>query len=347
MSVKTMGRVWDLQLPTSKKFLLLAMADHADHDHGNIWPSIDTLSRKTGYTDRHIRRLIKELKNDDKLLVKTGVHSSGTNIYRIDFTAYDPDQKSEATPSEVDDSLTQGQVGGDTGSGGGVTSNANTPDTMSPKPSYKPSYEPSFNLSASDDAAPHFVITHYRSPSDIPVTYQEAIGPEPAPVDENECSEPEQPQRNHDPIFDAIKAGWGVDKGSLVGRIKKLLTGNYVPTGVKAQDNRNRPWLEANVEPGMDADEVQGFVKWYRAHNESASFPLSPEKIQLHVYKFRADPSLPEDDEPTPPSHVYFTADQAQEPGPYKAEVDKMTDLLLSLVDAPFATGLADTWRDE
>lgn len=60
MSVRIMTLVWDLDLPTLEKLVLLALADCAS-DEGECWPSISTLCRKTGAGERTIQRSINSL----------------------------------------------------------------------------------------------------------------------------------------------------------------------------------------------------------------------------------------------------------------------------------------------
>ena len=62
MSVKIMGWVWDQDIrPPAKKMVLLAVADHADHDGDNAWPSIARLGRMVGNEPRSVQRHLREL----------------------------------------------------------------------------------------------------------------------------------------------------------------------------------------------------------------------------------------------------------------------------------------------
>ncbi len=64
MSVKIMGMVWDADIPRALKFVLLAYADHADHDGGNVYPSYDLIARKTGYDRRQVIRITAILEKE-------------------------------------------------------------------------------------------------------------------------------------------------------------------------------------------------------------------------------------------------------------------------------------------
>lgn len=51
-----MAKAWSLKLPQEEKFVLLALADHAD-DEGRCFPSVGRLAWKTGYSERQIQRV--------------------------------------------------------------------------------------------------------------------------------------------------------------------------------------------------------------------------------------------------------------------------------------------------
>jgi hypothetical protein len=84
MSVKIMGAVWDMDLPPNEKLVLLALADHADHDGGNVFPSVPTVARKTGYSERQVQVIMRRLK-DQGILVPVIVSKGGrkSSVYRI------------------------------------------------------------------------------------------------------------------------------------------------------------------------------------------------------------------------------------------------------------------------
>lgn len=91
MSVKTMGLVWDMKCPDEinglqfkpgHKFVLIAYADHADHNGRNIWPAIETIARKTGYNERSVQRLTGELQ-EMGVMCDDGKGPKGTNRWYI------------------------------------------------------------------------------------------------------------------------------------------------------------------------------------------------------------------------------------------------------------------------
>jgi hypothetical protein len=62
MSVRVMADVWDYSDSTgSGRLVLLAIADSADHDGTNAWPSVQTIANKCRLSPRTVQRLTKEL----------------------------------------------------------------------------------------------------------------------------------------------------------------------------------------------------------------------------------------------------------------------------------------------
>ena len=65
------------------RLLLLAIADHAGDDGGDAWPSVPTLARKTGVSERSVQRGISRLEAGGLLVVERGQGRRGTNLYRV------------------------------------------------------------------------------------------------------------------------------------------------------------------------------------------------------------------------------------------------------------------------
>ncbi len=78
MSVKVMAWVWDQDMPVKEKFVLLAYADHADHEGGSIFPANKTIAKKTGYSVRSIQRITTRLE-ESGYLVADGRNVGGRN----------------------------------------------------------------------------------------------------------------------------------------------------------------------------------------------------------------------------------------------------------------------------
>jgi hypothetical protein len=133
MSVKIMGLVWELDIPSSEKLVLLAYADHAEHDGTGIYPAIALVARKTGYSQREVQRLTRRLENKGLLIADgSGPHRTnkwrcavgGDNLSGVTSAAAGGDNLSGVTSTGV----TSATARGDIDTGRGVT-------PMSPEPS--------------------------------------------------------------------------------------------------------------------------------------------------------------------------------------------------------------------
>ncbi len=86
MSVKVMTWVWDLDLDTYPKFVLLKLGDCADDAGGNAFPSVLTIAHKCGLGERTVQRILKDL-TESGVLVVTANKSGGRGkkrVYRLD-----------------------------------------------------------------------------------------------------------------------------------------------------------------------------------------------------------------------------------------------------------------------
>ena len=70
MSIRVMTHVWDCgQYNGSKLLLLLALADFAHDDGGNVYPSVDTLAQKTRCDRRTVQRNLRQLEGEGAILL--------------------------------------------------------------------------------------------------------------------------------------------------------------------------------------------------------------------------------------------------------------------------------------
>jgi len=66
-----MGWVWDHSTAAGSDLLvLLAIADSADHDGTNAWPSLESLARKARIDRRNVRRCVRRLEELGELRVE-------------------------------------------------------------------------------------------------------------------------------------------------------------------------------------------------------------------------------------------------------------------------------------
>lgn len=86
MSVKIMGAIWDLDLPHELAWVLMAYADHADHDGRNCYPGTKLIAYKTGYSARQVQRCTADLLSRGLLNVeRQGGGRGHATVYRIDL----------------------------------------------------------------------------------------------------------------------------------------------------------------------------------------------------------------------------------------------------------------------
>lgn len=76
MSIRLMSIVWDLDLPAGEKLVLLSLADQANDEGRQCWPSVETIMRRSGQGERTVRRAIATLEEKGHL---TRYHRTGTS----------------------------------------------------------------------------------------------------------------------------------------------------------------------------------------------------------------------------------------------------------------------------
>lgn len=79
-----MAAVWDLKLSPAEKLVLLAYADHADHEGRNIYPALETVAEKTGYSRRQVIRITQALVSGQYLRIAAHHYGRGRTVrYRL------------------------------------------------------------------------------------------------------------------------------------------------------------------------------------------------------------------------------------------------------------------------
>jgi hypothetical protein len=82
-----MSQVWGLELSHAEHAVLLALADHADDDGSNVFPSIAYTAWKTNYKERQVRRIVAALRERGILVLVREASRHRPNEYRIDVAA--------------------------------------------------------------------------------------------------------------------------------------------------------------------------------------------------------------------------------------------------------------------
>jgi hypothetical protein len=87
MSVYVTALIWKIPLLLPEKVVLLRMADYAGHDGGNIFPSVATIARDCGVSDRAVQLILRKFVGEG-LLTIVGNETGGrgkTRHYAIDL----------------------------------------------------------------------------------------------------------------------------------------------------------------------------------------------------------------------------------------------------------------------
>jgi hypothetical protein len=84
MSAKLSGKVWELEMDSVEKLVLLALADHADHDGGSIHPGNDLICAKTGLSERTVSdKISKFIQRRILIPIENGAGRGYVREYRM------------------------------------------------------------------------------------------------------------------------------------------------------------------------------------------------------------------------------------------------------------------------
>jgi hypothetical protein len=146
MSVLLMARVWQLDLPHNLSWVLMALADHADDQGRNCYPSIGYLSWKCKASERTIQRVLRELEDRRLIQVTWNPDGMSSNDFRLTLdngTLKPPYERKRRgrpkNPRQNDTSFSEESITGDMdtpNNGKLVTPVSKTGDTaVAPEPS--------------------------------------------------------------------------------------------------------------------------------------------------------------------------------------------------------------------
>lgn len=85
MSIKHYKHVWTNypEVKGSHKLILLALAEFANEENNECWPSIARLSEMTGLKDRQVQNLLRDLEADGYVSIETNHGRKSTNVYKF------------------------------------------------------------------------------------------------------------------------------------------------------------------------------------------------------------------------------------------------------------------------
>lgn len=125
MSVHIVSQVWSLSLPPVQKLVLLKMADCANDEGGNAFPSVARVAAECGVSDRTVQRTLRELEAAGYIAVSRREADHRPRCYAVKIERGDKLSGRQSRQS-------------------GVTLTTERGDTaMSPDPSCDPSIDPS------------------------------------------------------------------------------------------------------------------------------------------------------------------------------------------------------------
>jgi hypothetical protein len=94
--------VWDQDIKSSDKLVLLALADHADHD-GVCWPGMRRIAEKCSVSKRTVINSLNRLIDKQLIMKKHRVNDSGSNQSNYYYLAIPPSEN--ITPPSEGDAL--------------------------------------------------------------------------------------------------------------------------------------------------------------------------------------------------------------------------------------------------
>lgn len=86
MSILLQSRVWDITWPTQSQLLvMLKLADHANDEGDNVWPSKSSIAKKAQCSESTVKNTLRALRNCGLLLVKRegGSGPGSSTVYQI------------------------------------------------------------------------------------------------------------------------------------------------------------------------------------------------------------------------------------------------------------------------
>jgi hypothetical protein len=84
------------------RLVLLAIADAANDEGNQAWPSIATLKAKTGLSERTVQRSITSLVELGELAVQRNAGRKGVNVYSVTMTPPSESHPGAVTPRQAD-----------------------------------------------------------------------------------------------------------------------------------------------------------------------------------------------------------------------------------------------------
>lgn len=85
MSVEVMAMVWKAKVSRPQKFVLLCLADFGNDEGDSIYPSVNYIAWKTGYSETQTRDVLQDLAAAGIITTSIQASQYGTNQYKINL----------------------------------------------------------------------------------------------------------------------------------------------------------------------------------------------------------------------------------------------------------------------
>lgn len=136
MSIKVMTRVWEhADCKGSELLVLLAMADFADDEGGNVFPSVATLAAKARLAERSIQYILRRLEGRGFIEMEEAERQHQARRYRVVVAGPGVQSLHPSETPGVQDETSRGAESGHSGV-----------QMVAPKPSEEPPEEPSDSI---------------------------------------------------------------------------------------------------------------------------------------------------------------------------------------------------------
>lgn len=256
MSVKIMGAIWEMDLEHPEAWVLMAMADHADHDGRNVFPAIPLIAWKTGYTERSVQRIIKKLVASG-VLEATLVRAGKPTIYRINADVVA--KKAPLVRRQRGDKMTPVILSG-------VTSHGN-------------------DKTQGGDMASRVLLRNHQEIKEPSKDIVDEISP---PETEQASTAPQPKGDSWNDLIEAAEFAMKLDQNyKMAARYAAFLGGTVKPKD--STGRKNGEWYEWQMQPGMSATEIRAFGLWMREKHSDIALVRKADKVADWAYQFRAD----------------------------------------------------------
>ena len=154
MSVRVSNWVWQRSAQSgSSLVVMLALADHAHDDGGGAYPSVKSLAEKARMSERQVRRILHQVRDDGEIEIALREGLGKVNVYRFTFWSKRDEEVEGQDPPQLPSETVMGdRIPDDTDNESGESSAESdgmpTPDNMSASTD---GVEPTMGTRATDD----------------------------------------------------------------------------------------------------------------------------------------------------------------------------------------------------